>query len=404
MKNYDVIVVGARLAGAATAMLLARQGMRVALVDRSRLGADTLSTHALMRGGVLQLHRWGLLDHVRLAGTPTVRRTTFTYADAFVSVDIEPSDGVDGLYAPRRTVLDPILVDAAYAAGVEVQFGHVVNRLLHAPDGRPVGVTGAGAEGRPFELHARFLVGADGLRSSIARLVDAPIERQGQHASAVNYGYWTGADVSDYEWVFVRNASAGAMPTNSGQTCVFASATPERMGRGGVNVMESIVRASAPDLARRLGAAQAPTSTRTWHGLRGFLRKAWGNGWALVGDAGYFRDPLTAHGMTDALRDAELLARALVAVHAGADEAEALAEYQAQRDAIAVPMFDVTDRIASHEWTDPEIAGLLKQYSRLMRDEVELLRGLDQPPMHTSKGDSRGQPEQLEPHTARNAA
>ena len=207
-------------------------------------------------------------------------------------------------------MLDPILVDAAYAAGVEVQFGYAVNRLLHAPGGRPVGVAGNGADGRPFEMQARFVVGADGLRSTIARLVDAPIEREGQHASAVSYGYWTGAGVSDYEWVFVRDASAGAMPTNSGQTCVFVSATPERIGRGGVNVMDSILRASAPDLARRLGAAQAPTSIRTWRGLAGFIRKAWGNGWALVGDAGYFRDPLSAHGMTDALRDAELLARA----------------------------------------------------------------------------------------------
>ena len=157
-------------------------------------------------------------------------------------------------------------------------------------------------------------------------------------------------------------------------------------------------------LPRRLSAARAPTNTRTWHGLPGFLRKAWGNGWALVGDAGFFRDPLSAHGMTDALRDAELLARALAAVHAGAAEAEALAEYQARRDAIAVPMFEVIDRIASHAWTDLEIAGLLKQQARLMRDEVELLRGLDASALHTSKGDSGAHPEQLEPHAARYAA
>jgi 2-polyprenyl-6-methoxyphenol hydroxylase-like FAD-dependent oxidoreductase len=404
MNTFDVVVVGARLAGAATAMLLARRGLRVALVDRSRLGADTLSTHALMRGGVLQLHRWGLLDQVRAAGTPTVPRTTFTYADACVSIDIEPSDGVEGLYAPRRTVLDPIVVNAAYEAGVDVRFGHTVSGLLHAPNGRPVGVTGTGVGGRPFSIHARFVVGADGMRSSIARLVDAPIERQGQHASAITFGYWTGADVSDYEWVFVRDASAGAIPTNNGQTCVFASATPERIGRGGVSAIDSIMRASAPDLAQRLKVAQAPTSTRTWPGLPGLLRAAWGDGWALVGDAGYFRDPLSAHGMTDALRDAELLARALGAAHAGAAEAEALAEYQAQRDAIAIPMFDVVDRIASHEWTDSEIVGLLKQNARLMRDEVELLRGLDASEPYTSKGDSRAHPEQLEPHAARNAA
>src|SRR5206468_10109150 len=75
--RHDVVVVGARAAGAATAMLLAGAGLDVLVVDRSRYGADTLSTHALMRAGVAQLHRWGLLDAVVRAGTPPVRATTF---------------------------------------------------------------------------------------------------------------------------------------------------------------------------------------------------------------------------------------------------------------------------------------------------------------------------------------
>src|SRR5215211_8358862 len=110
---YDAVVVGARAAGAATAMLVARAGLRVLVVDRSRYGADTLSTHALMRGGVVQLHRWGLLDRIIEAGTPAVRRTTFRYGGDEVAVQIKPSHGVDALYAPRRTILDPVLVDAA---------------------------------------------------------------------------------------------------------------------------------------------------------------------------------------------------------------------------------------------------------------------------------------------------
>ena len=114
---HDVIVVGARAAGAATAMLLAREGLDVLVVDRSRYGSDTLSTHALMRAGVVQLHRWGLLDEVIAAATPAVHTTTFRFADEEVRITIKPSHGVDALYAPRRTVLDPILVDAATAAG-----------------------------------------------------------------------------------------------------------------------------------------------------------------------------------------------------------------------------------------------------------------------------------------------
>src|SRR5580765_1213789 len=125
-SRYDVVVVGARPAGAATAMLLARAGLRVLVVDRGRYGTDTLSTHALMRGGVLQLHRWGVLDAVVGAGTPPVRRTTFRYGGEEIVIPIKASHGVDALYAPRRTVLDRLLVDAAVEAGAEVRYGVAV--------------------------------------------------------------------------------------------------------------------------------------------------------------------------------------------------------------------------------------------------------------------------------------
>src|SRR5438874_670467 len=264
VKTFDVVVVGARIAGAATAMLLARRGARVALVDRSQVGADTTSTHALMRAGVLQLHRWGLLDRVRAAGTPPVHRTTFHYQDAVVPITIKPSNGVDALYAPRRTVIDPILVNAAIEAGVDVRFGVTVTGLTRGRGGRPDSVTGTDADGRQFTIPARSVVGADGFRSTIARLVQAPVEHVGQHASAITYGYWTGAHVDGYEWIFRPDAAAGAIPTNDGQVCVFASATPERIGRGGREIIEPIAGSSATELADRLSAAHAPASTHTF--------------------------------------------------------------------------------------------------------------------------------------------
>src|SRR5438067_6147921 len=377
VKTFDVVVVGARIAGAATAMLLARRGARVALVDRSRFAADTTSTHALMRAGVLQLHRWGLLDRLRAAGTPPVRRVTFSYQDAVVPITIKPSNGVDALYAPRRTVLDPILVNAAVESGVDVRFGVTVTGLTRGRGGRPDSVTGTDADGRPFTIPARFVVGADGFRSTIARLVEAPVEHIGQHASAITYGYWTGAHVDGYEWIFRPDAAAGAIPTNDGQVCVFASATPDRIGRGGPDIIESIVGSSAPDLAQRLRAAQAPADARTFRGHPGFMRRPWGKGWSLVGDAGYFKDPLSTHGMTDALRDAELVARALAAVLDGADETDALAGYQATRDALSLPLFEVVDTIASYRWSNAEIGDLLRRLASSMTEEVELLTGLD---------------------------
>jgi 2-polyprenyl-6-methoxyphenol hydroxylase-like FAD-dependent oxidoreductase len=121
--RYDAIVVGARCAGAATAMLLARQGLSVLLVDRDRHGSDTLSTLALMRAGVLQLHRWGLLDRVLGAGTPKIKFTSFVYGDETITLPIKLRDGVDALYAPRRTLLDALLADAAAVSAAAVA-GH----------------------------------------------------------------------------------------------------------------------------------------------------------------------------------------------------------------------------------------------------------------------------------------
>src|SRR5262245_36511639 len=120
--DYDVVIVGARCAGAATALLLARRGLRVLAIDRGRHGSDTVSTHALMRAGVLQLARWGVLDAVKAAGTPVVRSTSFHYGDDVVTVQIKPHNDVEGLYAPRRTVIDRLLVDAARRAGAEIVF------------------------------------------------------------------------------------------------------------------------------------------------------------------------------------------------------------------------------------------------------------------------------------------
>ena len=167
--DYDVVVVGGRVAGASTAMLLARAGARVALLDRSSYGSDTVSTHGLMRGGVLQLSRWGLLDEVAAAGTPPIRQTLFEYADGGSDrVTIRASAGVDALYAPRRLVLDRILVDAAADAGADVAHETTVTALLRDDDGRVRGVRAQDRRGRTSELRGAITVGADGIRSTVA--------------------------------------------------------------------------------------------------------------------------------------------------------------------------------------------------------------------------------------------
>ena len=172
-RRYDVVIAGARVAGSATALLLARAGLRVLVVDPIARGRDTLSTHALMRGGVLQLARWGLLDAVRQSGAPVVSRTTFHYGDERIPVDIEPDGEVDGLYAPRRFVVDRILSEAAEQAGADFWYGCAVEGMHASPNGHVTHAVVRGANDERREIRTDVLVGADGPHSKVARLVGA---------------------------------------------------------------------------------------------------------------------------------------------------------------------------------------------------------------------------------------
>ena len=228
--DYDVVVVGGRVAGASTALLLARAGARVLVLERSPYGSDTLSTHGLMRAGVLQLTRWGLLDRVVAAGTPAVHSTTFHFAgDEPLRVTIRPHAGVDALYAPRRHVIDRILADAAAAAGAELRHGVRVTGLLRDRTGRVAGVRLLDEAGRDASVTASYVVGADGIRSVVADAAGAPVVRRGRYASAVRYAYVEGLDAPGYEMAYGDGAAAGLIPTNDGLHCVFVATTPERM-------------------------------------------------------------------------------------------------------------------------------------------------------------------------------
>ena len=376
-NRYDVVIAGARCAGASTAMLLARQGLQVLVVDPTSRGSDTLSTHALMRGGVLQLHRWGVLDAVRAAETPTIRTTTFHYGDEAVEVSIKERDGVDGLYAPRRTVLDAMLCDAALAAGAEVVHGHSVVDLLGAPEGHIRGAKIAGANKNVIDVAADLVIGADGVRSRVARILQAEPHYTVAHTTASIYGYWKDLEWEGFHWLYNIGAAVGSIPTNDGDTCVFASLPPTRFEeerKDGLDaVYHSLLSEISPELARSVDASKLSGKLRAFAGTTGFLRRSAGPGWALVGDAGYFKDPITAHGITDALRDAERLARAVAEGDDGA-----LAGYQETRDDLVKGLLDVTDHIASFKWDLDEAKEDHLVLSRAMNAEVDLLRTLDQ--------------------------
>jgi 2-polyprenyl-6-methoxyphenol hydroxylase-like FAD-dependent oxidoreductase len=380
--GWDAVVVGARVAGASTALLLARAGLRVLIVDRARRGSDTVSTHALMRGGVLQLARWGVLDRVAATGTPPVRRVTFHYGAESLPVALKPSAGVEALYAPRRTVLDAILVGAAEDAGARVRFGSTVTDLARDGAGRVVGVVLRGHDGVTRTERARLVIGADGRNSLVASRAAAPVLAAGAHAAAYAYGYWAACDLDGYHWYYGDGLSAGAIPTNDGLACVFVAGPPA--------VVTGTARRDRPLVGQRkllarldrglaeLAGAPPVGPVRVFRGLPARLRRPYGPGWALVGDSGWWKDPLSTHGITAALHDAELLAGAVVA-GAGSDDAArlALAGYQRQRDRLAVPMHPVVDRLASHQWNPAEVRGLLRGLATLMAAEVDAIVGLE---------------------------
>jgi flavin-dependent dehydrogenase len=384
MKTFDVVVVGGRVAGAYTAMLLARAGLTVALVDRGRRGSDTLSTHALMRPGVMQLSRWGVLDGIVAAGTPAIRRTVFHYPDGEdVDVAIKSRAGVDALYAPRRHLLDRLLVEAAEDAGVHVLHETTVTSLRRDGMGGVSGVSARGPGGARVELTADLTIGADGIRSVVAEQTGARVVWQGRAASAVLYRYVEDGPADAYEWAYGAGAGAGVIPTNDGASCLFVSTTPERMRklrRSGVeHTIATLLAAAGPALVDRVRDARPVSPTRGWSGVPGFARQSWGPGWALVGDAGYFKDPITSHGITDALRDAELLAERVIAgLGSYVPEEGALADYQTTRERLSRQLFEVTEGVAAYDWDADGIRTLLHRFSAAMREELEHLETLAQ--------------------------
>ncbi|MCV2864200.1 NAD(P)/FAD-dependent oxidoreductase [Albidovulum sediminicola] len=371
-NRYDAIVVGARCAGAATALLLARQGARVLVVDHDSPGTDTMSTHALMRGAVIQLHRWGLLDPIARAGTPAIRRTSFIYEDQAVDVDIKPEHGIDALYAPRRSLLDATLAEAAAAAGAELRYRTGCVGLLRAEDGRVLGVTLRTPSGATEDVHADIVIGADGRRSTVARHVGAQITRRAQNSIGCVYAYMGGLPERGYRWHFAPGAAGGIIPTNEGLSCVFAAVTPavlaEARASGDAGHAALIAR-HLPVLSEELANAVPAERPVTFPGSYGYFRQSAGPGWALVGDAGYFRDPLTAHGITDALRDAEVLANAVIQ--------GTVVGYPTLREALSSEFFDITDRIAALTWSMEEIQQLHRRLNKAMKANQDWIAAQD---------------------------
>jgi 2-polyprenyl-6-methoxyphenol hydroxylase-like FAD-dependent oxidoreductase len=384
----DVVVVGARCAGAATAMLLARQGHDVTLVDRASFPSDTLSTHAIARGGVVQLARWGLLDTVVASGAPQIRSVTFGFADGgSVRRTIKARAGVDFLLAPRRQILDTILLAAATDAGARFAGGLGVTGVVADGAGRATGVRVRDTRGRERTIPARFVVGADGVRSRVARAVGAPVVDDRGPGPQAHYAYVAGLDADGFEFHVATDAFAGVFPTHAGEANVWVidpPDAPDPAGPGADRAGSFLARLerTSSALAARVRDARITSPVRSASGLPNHVRQADGPGWALVGDAGYHRDAITGHGITDAFRDAELLAVALGrALNGEASERDALAAYGRARDRALAPILDITCRLAGFP-PPAEFTGLQRELSDLLDAEAHWLAAL--PPVPTA--------------------
>ena len=344
---YDAIVVGARCAGSPTAMLLARRGRRVLLLDRATFPRDTLSTHYIHQSGVARLARWGLLSRLAATGCPPIRRYTFDVGPFALTGSPPPIDGVDAAYSPRRYVLDSLLAEAATEAGAEVRHGVTVKGLL-TEDGRVTGVRGGTASGELVAERAHVVIGADGRNSTVARDAGAETYEDRGTLTCAYYSYWTGVEIDGVELYPRPGRMIVTSPTHDGRNVVIVL-WPQAEFEAVRSDIESAFTASvamAPGLADRLRDGTRAEPFRGTRLLPNHFRTSAGPGWALAGDAGHHKDPILALGIGDAFRDADELS---AAVDRGLDadlDAE-LAAYAERRDELARPGLEGTVQFAA---------------------------------------------------------
>ncbi len=359
-SHFDVIVVGARCAGSPLAMLLARRGYRVLVVDRATFPSDTVSTHILHPLGVAALSRWGLAQRLAATGCPPID----TYAFDFGPFSITGSPGTREApigYCPRRTVLDKLLVDAAAEAGAEIREGFTVEEIL-IEDGRVVGVRGHSKGMGTVTERARVVVGADGRHSLVAEAVQPQSYSEKPPLLAGYYTYWSGLPMNGRYETYIRpHRGFGVAPTHDDLTLVIVGWPHSEFETNKKDIEGNYMKtlAMVPEFAERIRKAKREARFAGVP-VSNFFRKPYGPGWALVGDAGYTKDPITAQGIVDAFHDAERCAAARDETLRDARSFdEAMADYQRARDQRVTPMYEFTCQLATLEPPPVEMQQLL---------------------------------------------
>jgi len=364
---YDAIVVGARCAGAPTAMLLARKGYRVLLVDKATFPSDVVNGYYVQQLGSAQLKRWGLLETLQASNCPPLRTLTFDFGAFVLSGTPPPVDDVAEGYAPRRTVLDKILVDAAVNAGAELREECTLHDLVWDGE-RVTGIRARTKGGTLVTEHTRVVIGADGTHSLVARLMQAPTYNTKPALTCWYAGHWSGVPTNGVEFYLRERRALIACYTNDGLTVVLTGWPHDEFHAFRTDIDGNYFKTVAlvPSLADRIRSGKRAERFVGTAETANFFRKPYGPGWALVGDAGYHKDPATAQGISDSFRDAELLTEAIDAGFSARQPLEeALAEYERQRNAAVLPMYEFTCQLAN----------LAEPPSREMQQLLAALRG-----------------------------
>jgi flavin-dependent dehydrogenase len=363
VERYDAIVVGARCAGSPTAMLLARKGYRVLLVDKATFPSDTMSTHVVHPPGVAALHDWGLLERLEATGCPPVKTYSFDFGPLTISGTPQPIDGIAHGYCPRRTVLDQLLVEAAVEAGAELREGFHVDEIVSA-DGAVIGIRGHAKGGATVTERARVVIGADGRHSLVAKTVQPEQYDERPSHLAMYYAYWSDLPADGFDTTIRAEHRRGwaAIRTHDDLTVVPFGWPVEEFHANRSDIEANFLAAveRAPEFAESVRAATRQSRFIGSAELPGYFRKPFGDGWALLGDAGYHKNPITAMGINDAFRDAELVARALDDAFSGRRTfEEGMSDYQQTRDREARPVYEFTDDFAQLRPPPPEMQQLL---------------------------------------------
>ena len=354
---YDAIVVGARCAGSPTAMLLARKGYKVLLVDKSSFPSDIISTHYIQPPGVARLENWGLLERLKATNCPAIYEIDFRLEGASFAppppAEDEPPRPPG--YCPRRTVLDKLLVDAAVEAGAELRENVSVKELI-VEDGKVAGIRGTQKGGPALGEEARIVIGADGMHSTVARAVQAEEYNTKPSLSFAYYSYFSGFPLNTCEIHFRAEGGVLSFPTHDALQCVAVGGPDEMFHEFRKDIEGNFMKVieAVPSMAVKMKDAKREERFVGTNDQPNFFRKPYGDGWALVGDAGYHRDFSTGLGIADAFRDCEYLVDAIDHGFTGRGPIDdAMADYEAKRNEIAEPLYELTTQLVSGDEPTP---------------------------------------------------